>query len=180
MKARASASWARVGFGAGQKEDGGGGVAFAEGDEIVLNEALGLGVEVVYGGVEVLGVAGVEEPDGGWLLGFGARAEDAREPEGFGGEEGFALGGGGVVEDEFLRLGAVVAGGDGDGLAVAGFDELELALIEGFADGVEDERFGEGLLGGGDDLAEGDGHGGGDFCVEGGGGAVGEGWHPRE
>ena len=73
---------------------------------------------------------------------------------------------GGVVEDEDLLLHGVVAGGDGDGLAVAGLDELELALVEGLADGVVDEAFGEGLLERDDDGGEGLRHGGGDLGVE--------------
>ena len=145
----------------GRGEGGVGG----EGDEAVLTgTGLGQGfdgeLELGDGGVEVLGVAGVEQPD------RGAVAEDAGEPEGFGGEEAAALRLLGVVEDELLLARGEVAGGDGDGLAIAGFDEFELALVEGFADGVQYEGLGEGLLGGEDDVAEGDGHGGGDLGVE--------------
>ena len=116
--------------------------------------------ELVDRGVEVLGVAGVGDPERGRV------AEDAGEPEDAGGEEVLALVSGGVVEDEDVAFGGVVARGDGDGLAVAGLDELELALVHGFADGVVDEAFGEGLLERGDDLGEGLGEGGGNLGHE--------------
>ncbi len=70
------------------------------------------------------------------------------------------------LKTNLLVLGGVIPRGDGDGLAVAGFDEFELALVHGFADRVEDERLGEGLLGRVDDVAEGNRHGGGDLGVE--------------
>ncbi len=111
-------------------------------------------------GVEVLGVARVGDPDG-----F-ASAEDMAKPERLGSEKGAALLFGSVVEDEHLLLHGVVAGGDGDGLAVAGLDELELALVEGLANGVVDEAFGERLLQGGNDGGEGLRHGGRDLGVE--------------
>ena len=60
-------------------------------------------------------------------------------------------------------------------MAVPGFHELKLTLIEGFADGVENEGLSEGLLRGADDVTEGDGHSGGDFGVERAFGAIGEG-----
>jgi len=105
--------------------------------------------EASDGGVEVLCVARVGEPDGR------VTTEDVREPEDLGGEKVVALLFRRVVEDEDLLLHGVVAGGDGDGLAVAGLDELELALVEGFANSVVDEAFGEGLLEREDDGSEG-------------------------
>jgi hypothetical protein len=139
---------------------GGVGGVRGEGDQAVFGEGFDGDLHVGDGGVAVLSVAGVEEPDGC------AGTEDAGEPEGFGGEEGGALGLGGVGEDELVVAGGVIAGGDGDGLAVSGFDEFELALVEGLADGIVEEGLGEGLLGGAEGLAEGDGHGGGEFGVE--------------
>jgi hypothetical protein len=157
--------------GAAGEEDLGGGGPFAvggEGDEGFGGDESGGLLEVGDGGVEVLGVAGVGDPDGS------GAAEDVGEPEDLGGEVVMPLLRGGVVEDEDALLEGEVAGGDWDGLAVAGLDELELALVEGLADGVVDEAFGEGLLERGDGFGEGLGEGGGYLSVERGVSAVGE------
>ena len=61
---------------------------------------------------------------------------------------------------------AVVARGDRHGLAVAGLHELQLAHVDGFADGVIDEGLGVGLLHGRDDLSKSERDGGGDLGVQ--------------
>ncbi len=61
---------------------------------------------------------------------------------------------------------AVEARGDGNGLAIARLEELKLAEVDGFADGVIDKGLGVGLFHRGHDLGKGDGDGRGDLGVE--------------
>ena len=72
----------------------------------------------------------------------------------------------GLGEDELLLPAAVVARGDGHGLAVAGLHELQLAHVDGFAHRVVDEGLGVGLLHRWHDLSERERDGGGDFRVQ--------------
>ena len=61
---------------------------------------------------------------------------------------------------------AVEAGGDGDGLAIAGLEEFELAEVDGLADGVVDEGFRVGLFHGRHDFGKRDGDGGSNLGVQ--------------
>ena len=116
--------------------------------------------QVGLGGVQILRVARVGDPD---RLAF---AEHSGEPIDLAQQVAQALVVVGLSKDELLLPAAVVARGDGNGLAVAGLHKLELAHVDGFADGVVDEGFRVGLLHCGHDLGEGEGDGGGDFGVE--------------
>jgi len=122
-------------------------------DEAVLGDGIHVVLQLFHRGVEILRIAGIEQPYGT------SAAQNAGEPEDLGGEVVLPLIVCGVVEDELALLAGVVARGDGDGLAVAALDEFDLSLVHDLANGVVDEGFCEGLLGSGDDVREGDGHG---------------------
>ncbi len=108
---------------------------------------MGIGEQVIRSGIEVLSVAGVGKPN---------RGTGGGKPEGLAREKLLPAFGRGIGELELVAPPGVVAGGDGNRLAVAAFQQFKLAVIEGFTYGVVDEVLGVGLLGGGDDFSEGD------------------------